>query len=277
MSKLPLVVYHGPTCLDGLGAAAAAYATFGENAEYVMGIYQADQAIDVEARDVILVDFCYTPDVICDILKKCATLTILDHHKAAVEAIAHIRHPRLHNFSDVKYSGAILAWRFFHKTPPPLLLVYIQDRDLWKFIYPETRAITTALYSRELSFKTLLSQDTTELLTEGTLLLRVHDKECQDLIKYGKRWMLFSTPHEEEAFQLPVVNAPPKYASDIGNLLAKEHGMGVTYCDNQYGRIFSIRGDGTQDVSKIARMFGGNGHPAAAGFKVPRTHYLATV
>ncbi len=57
----------------------------------------------------------------------------------------------------------------------------------------------------------------------------------------------------------------------IGNLLARKKGpfaLVVTAHPNGYG--VSIRGDGSVDVSLIAQKFGGNGHPSASGFLIPR-------
>lgn len=55
--------------------------------------------------------------------------------------------PKLNHFHfDNNRSGALLAWdHFFPDSPPPQTLLYIQDRDLWKWELPHSKQISNAL------------------------------------------------------------------------------------------------------------------------------------
>ncbi len=49
---------------------------------------------------------------------------------------------------NLRNSGAVLAWLYFHATPTlPDLLSYVQDRDLWKFLLPNSKAHSEGLFA----------------------------------------------------------------------------------------------------------------------------------
>lgn len=67
-----------------------------------------------------------------------------------------------------------------------------------------------------------------------------------------------------------VANCPYKFASEVGNLLAKLSGtFGATYYHDKDDVVrFSLRSIGDYDVSAVAKLFGGGGHRNAAGFSI---------
>ena len=289
--KKPLVVYHGPSCLDGMASAWAMYSLLGDSAEYIVGRYQANYEIDFADREVFLVDFSYPRAFLEErILPVALKVVLIDHHKSALEELRGLSAP---NFdmspSAMDKSGAMLAWEYVagHFDSPkstPYLIRIIQDRDLWKFEFPETKAVTAALFSKNLTYKTLGKfmwdrKAVTILRKQGEVLLQAHDKECRSLIKYAKRIVPVQIGDNE--IEVVVVNAPPKYSSDVGNILSLEHPFAMTYWDSQNNREFSLRSNSENpehvDVSEIAKLFGGGGHKHASGFKVPRNHPLAMV
>jgi nanoRNase/pAp phosphatase (c-di-AMP/oligoRNAs hydrolase) len=77
---------------------------------------------------------------------------------------------------------------------------------------------------------------------------------------------------EFEGRQVYFANASLKtMKSLVGNTLARQHGpFALVVSAHPEGYGVSIRGDGSVDVAKIAQKYGGNGHPNAAGFLIPR-------
>ena len=66
-------------------------------------------------------------------------------------------------------------------------------------------------------------------------------------------------------------NAPAKYASELGNVLAKQTGsMAAIYAydGSRQEWQFSLRSIGDFDVSVIAKVYGGGGHLNSSGFCV---------
>ena len=76
---------------------------------------------------------------------------------------------------------------------------------------------------------------------------------------------------------VPTASLPYTLTSDAGHLMAQGEPFAACYWDTDEHRCFSLRAtDDGMDVSEIAAQYGGGGHAKAAGFKVPRSHALAT-
>lgn len=280
----PLCIYHG-NCADGFGAAwAVGHALGFENVDFHPGVYQ-DPPPDVTGRDVIMVDFSYKYDVLVKILDSCKGLTILDHHKSAVEEVNRLQQyydmtmgsSKLFVVMDMNRSGAMIAWDQFnpHKEPPQLLK-HIQDRDLWKFELPGTREIQAALFSYSYDFDvwdSLMRTNLNELFMEGEAIERKHFKDIKELVAVCQRRMVIG------GYSVPVASLPYTLTSDAGHQMASDGEVfAACYWDTESGRVFSLRSadhDKALDVSVIAQQYGGGGHAKAAGFRVPRDHELA--
>lgn len=75
-----------------------------------------------------------------------------------------------------------------------------------------------------------------------------------------------------EGYQVLLANTSPMKTlkSAVGNaLLQKMPPFALVASVHPNGIGVSIRGDGSVDVSAIARKYGGNGHPKSSGFHIP--------
>src|SRR3954471_21091358 len=145
------IFYHAD-CLDGFGAAYAAWAKYGYGAMYRACRYdEGEDPFDMceEGDEVYVLDFSFKRDILLR-QKKRLKIQVIDHHASAEADLEGL------DFCifDKSKSGAVLAWEFFHTGQHvPKLLRHIQDRDLWKFEMYETREITTALRSMSYDFE----------------------------------------------------------------------------------------------------------------------------
>lgn len=282
----PMVIYHG-NCADGFSAAWCFWRKYGDGADYEAGVYGGDPP-DVTGRDVYLVDFSYKAPVVNRMLQKASSVTLIDHHKTAIEELRPIKEYMVMTnnegagdnfgwFCDLERSGATLAWDYlFPDEPRPLLLGHIEDRDLWRFKLSGTREIQANVFSFEYTFENwdrLMSAGQAELLTmtaAGAAIERKHHKDIAELVKVCKRRMRIGD------VEVWAASLPYTLTSDAGHLMAKGEPFAACYWDTADGRVFSLRSqDNGADVSEIAKRYGGGGHVHAAGFKVPRTHELA--
>jgi uncharacterized protein len=263
------VIYHAGCC-DGQGAATAFYSKH-PLAEFWPGVYN-DPIPDVTGRDVYIVDFSYPIDVMQSLLSVARSVTIIDHHKTAIDDLTDLEHPKLTKVFDLNMSGAVLTWMWcWPERQVPKLLMYIQDRDLWRFALQDTRAINAYLYSLEFEPVTwnftLLDKDFSRnfehFVTVGNALVRQDEKRTKSLLRNVRTLRI-------GGLDVPAVNANGFHASDVGHELAKDHLFAATYYDTKNGRVFSLRSshDSTIDVSAVAKEYGGGGHVHAAGFKV---------
>jgi len=93
----------------------------------------------VTDREVWFVDFSYKRPVILEMSAKAKSITILDHHKSAEADLVELPENVSVKF-DMEKSGARLAWDCFHPAEDiPMLVNYVEDRDLWRFHFEGTR------------------------------------------------------------------------------------------------------------------------------------------
>jgi oligoribonuclease NrnB/cAMP/cGMP phosphodiesterase (DHH superfamily) len=272
-----LVIYHA-NCLDGFGAAFAAWLKFGyEDTEYLPMGY-SDEIPDVKDREVYILDFSFKADIIKSMISESESLMVIDHHKTSQEDLKDFTDNCIFNMDK---SGAVLAWEYFHGDKHiPLLLKHIEDRDLWLFKYEDTKAATAALFSVvERSFEAwkegmyalnyTINGNLQYLPDIGGILERIHGEEVEILFKH--RHLLTLT--NGKGVEGLAVNCTPKYSSDLGNLLAKESGtFGCTYYYDGKKELwmYSLRSTGNFDVSLLAKAYGGGGHVSASGFSSRR-------
>jgi uncharacterized protein len=271
--RRPLVIYHA-NCADGFGAAWCYRKRFGESVDFHPGVY-SEAPPDVTGREVLLVDFSYKRDVVEEMLTKAESVTLVDHHKTAIEDLAGL--PGLSQYVSLDRSGAMLAWTHcFGSEPPPLLLGHIQDRDLWKFKLAGTREISAFVFSHEYTFEQwdkLMSADQVELLqmtAAGAAIERKHHKDIAELLKVCQRRMVIA------GHDVPAASLPYTMGSDAGHIMAKGEKFSACYWDTSEHRIFGLRSsEEGSDVALVAQFYGGGGHKHAAGFRVVRDHELA--
>jgi oligoribonuclease NrnB/cAMP/cGMP phosphodiesterase (DHH superfamily) len=270
-----LVIYHAH-CMDGFGAAYAAWTAFRGDAEYLAANYN-DPPPDVTGKDVYLLDFSYKREIVADMLTKAASVKLIDHHITALNDLQGLGGLLFCN-SKIEGSGAMLTWMYLNgeHVSPPWFFKYIQDRDLWRFEFTETRAISAYLNLVEKTFENWVAlencKDIHAIYTFGKLLLAKRERDVDAAIAKCSR----SSP-----FGVPMVNITDGLTSEVGEKLSMLYPFAVSYFDTESHRIFSLRSNAKnhlyKDVSAIAKSYGGGGHKHAAGFAVSREHVLAKV
>jgi oligoribonuclease NrnB/cAMP/cGMP phosphodiesterase (DHH superfamily) len=267
----PLVIYHD-ACADGWCSAWVARLGL-PDAEFVAAQYGQDPPhhAALSGRRIYIVDFSYKRPVISDMAQACNRITILDHHKTAQAELDGLELPGVSVTFDMGKSGAMLTWeRFFPGEPPPLLVQYVQDRDLWKWAMPDSREVSASLASRPWTFeewnylRVHMDREAglRELVAEGKAILRYQDGVVASHVKNA-------VPVTVAGHEILAVNSTT-LISEIAGKLAEGMPFGACYFRRADGKfVWSLRSrDGGVDVSEIAKQFGGGGHRAAAGFTI---------
>lgn len=267
-----VVLYHFP-CLDGFTSAWVAKKALGDTAEYIPADYSKPLPTeDLENKTVYFVDYAFKRDKMLEVVSVAKQVIVLDHHKTAMENLAELYEQGvITGVFDMNRSGAGIVWDyFFPDQSRPVMVNYVEDRDLWRFALPHSKEVNQSLFSYDYDFDTwdrLENDCETRLDTvimEGQAIWRKHMKDVRELAKQA-RWMNI-------AGQLvPVVNANYTYGSEICNLLAQDAPFAGYFWIGADGRFnFGLRSlsDGGADVGAIATLYGGGGHRSAAGFSV---------
>lgn len=152
------IIYHAD-CLDGFGAAYAAWRVYGTTANYrPLHHGEAWEMAELTGHTVFILDFSFAPEVLECLAGIAHSVTQIDHHASALDAWAGKVLPDAHGqhcykasnlplqvIFDLDKSGSRLAWEYFHQDKPiPLLIQHIEEQDLWRFT-AGTRAFCRAL------------------------------------------------------------------------------------------------------------------------------------
>lgn len=259
-SSVNCVIYHGG-CTDGFGAAYSAWKCLGNRAEY-HACKHGEPPPDVKGKTVVILDFSYDNATTKRLIEEADDLLVIDHHKSAMVELHDISNTRF----DMGHSGARLSWDFFHPGhPPPKLINYIEDRDLWKWELPYSKEFSAAfdmvpfkfeefeLFEDDSVFDDAVKRGSYILAYSKTVVKKVCDKAARR--KY-------------QGMDVMVVNSS-HWMSEIGNKLSHDCDFAVIwYFDHEDRKNkVSLRAfHDNVDVSEIAKRFGGGGHKKAAGF-----------
>jgi len=286
--EIPLIIYHA-SCMDGLGALWAAHQWLGE-IEPFAGSYGKTPP-DVTDRVVYILDFSYPREVLIEMQAKAKELVVLDHHESAMQNLEGLEFAHF----DMSKSGAVLAWEYFAQvvfgeadTPAdmeatyvPEILLYIQDRDIWKFELPDSKEVSEYLRAAinwdgvvDDNLMTLDNideywEDQYENIVDiGTTILANRDKQVAETVS-GVFYLDFNL--EGRIYDIPCCFSVFSIRSEVGHALASlpdnEYKVGVSIQGMHNGKFgLSFRGlEGTDLALSLAKTFGGGGHKCASG------------
>jgi oligoribonuclease NrnB/cAMP/cGMP phosphodiesterase (DHH superfamily) len=263
MTKI-YVLYHAD-CTDGLGSKYAAWKKFGDTAEYIPVQYKQPLPDIEDGSEVYILDFSYSKDELLALNKRVSILKVLDHHKTAEEALKNLDFA----FFDMKKSGAVLSWEYFHPgVPVPDLLLHIQDRDIWTWKKPGTREVLNALKTLKedfLKWDGLAAQPISpEFKDKWKLISDYEDNYVESKCKTARLAYVFFGHME---YKVALFNTT-LLVSEIGSKLCKDEDIdfAIGYFVTPEGKVLlSLRSVGDFDVSPLAVSLGGGGHKNASG------------
>lgn len=290
----PLIIYHA-NCTDGFAAAYAAWLKFGDEAEYLSmnygewsklfeGYPQGGSKFD--GRDVYVLDFNFDEVQTKTLIEFSTYFVWLDHHKTAFENWAGDERQLYLDETEYTYivldnskSGALLAWEYFHREPPPKFIQMVDDRDRWQFKLADSKAFHAGMTMQKPwtfeKWKILLESGERglgEVISVGHSVLAYQDQQVQSLVKHASQ---VRVPIKTEQYGCTsesglAVNTSV-HMSEVGHELANASGTFglIWYLDEGGVAKCSLRSNGDYDVSEVAKHFGGGGHKNAAGFSVP--------
>ena len=261
-STIDFVIYHA-NCSDGLGAAWAAWKLLGDRAKYFAASH-GELPPDIKGRRVAILDFSYSNVIIKKMISEAESLIVIDHHKSAMI--------ELHDINcaifDMSRSGAMMSWNFFHpEKEPPQLIKLIEDRDLWKWELPCSKEFSAAFDMVPWNF-----EEYDKFLDDS--VIDTAKERGSHILMYSKavisKIAAQASKRKLSGKDVLVVNSS-HWVSELGNSLSQkcDYAM-IWYWDHKKHRcVVSLRAH-HEDVSEIAKRFGGGGHQKAAGFALPR-------
>lgn len=293
MNARPLVLYHA-NCQDGFTAAWCAWKHM-PHAEFIPVQY-GQEPPDVCGRDLYILDFSYKRPAMERLVRECAEIVVLDHHKTAQADLAGLddfaaKLGTAHRIRfDMHKCGARLAWeQFCTNQDPPFLIELVQDRDLWQWKVPYSKELNAWLASLERTFDAwdiiandlsrpylrrdgvplgftveeewLCSKYTESAVDQGRAILRYQDQQVDAIC---------NTAREVELGGEKILAANTSVLfSEVAGKFAEGRPFGAAWFIRSDGKKqWSLRSrEGGVDVSEVAKRYGGGGHKHAAGFE----------
>jgi nanoRNase/pAp phosphatase (c-di-AMP/oligoRNAs hydrolase) len=280
-----VVIYHAG-CSDGF-CAALYFWKFLKDCKFIPLHYGWPVPSDLQPDDIVyLVDFSFKKPELYQLSTMVKKVVVLDHHKTAAAELADKVNDNVEIYFDMDRSGATLAYDYFiaisanctlgtghlPSYKKPLLAAYVQDRDLWEFKLPFSKAISAYLRSLPLEFniwnglEEVLQTEFMVLVFRGESILNFQQRQIENAANSA---VVVPFPINPEGLTWPaaIVNCPTNQ-SEVGDALCLDgHCFAVMWFMSKEGKfVYSLRSRGDFDVSKIAKAFGGGGHKNAAGF-----------
>lgn len=269
----PVIIYHD-NCHDGITALWCALQRWPRATPYAAKYDVPPDLERLRHQDVVVVDFSWKLKQMLSICSVARNLLVLDHHKTAAAELEGLEHAitvmnkKVRVCFDMERSGAGIAWDVLMGqggVPMPLLVDYVEDRDLWRFKLSNSKEVHAACSTYPLTVEVrdiLMNRSIESLVTEGAGILRYHDKLVESAAKHALTESI-------GGYTVPSISCPTiEIVSDLGNRLAVGHPFAAVWVDRSDGtRSYSLRSTNEGvDVGEVAKTFGGGGHRNAAGF-----------
>lgn len=262
-------VWYHANCPDGFAAALAAWMVLGDKATYQPVAHGDPPPTIVPGCHLAIIDFSYDRDTLLQIHAQTSSLVVLDHHQSAQRELGELDFAHF----DLTKSGARLAWEYWHPQKPlPDLFAAIEDRDLWAWKLPESRAVSLALAQIPMDFKVWANLNLEELKVSGRTLIGYQTSLIERALT-KTHWITLA------GYSIPACNSS-LFASELGDILCQRYPQApfaAVYSVKGNSIAWSLRSVGDFDVSPIATSFGGGGHRNASGFATPTAEGLPSL
>lgn len=277
--NIDVVIYHGGCC-DGFTSASIVYQYYKNKFPEKELVFHgakigAKPPLNLTGKNVLICDYSYNYITLRNLIEITKSILILDHHNSAQLDLAQI--PDTYKIFNMKKSGSLITWEFMYDdSPVPLLVQYVNDRDIWTKCMPKVDQFAMWFFTLEHTFDNYLIY-----LNDPTKLEQMIDSKgvhYDELTKINVKNISESsvvklTSIKDTIYLIAYCNSS-LLKSDAGNEILKVYpncDFSAVYSINDYNDTthFSLRSeDNRTDVSLVAKILGGGGHKSASGVNI---------
>ena len=301
MSKTVHVVSHGPTCLDGVTAAAAVARYYGDRARVqarfasnseIDAVLQALRPDGAGERELWITDISWREPATDEHLRALARDGVriywIDHHRTALERVkvGRVDVPFADTVLSEDFAASRLTYEYLaarvakeERQEPRFasfapVVAMADDNDRWLHRVPGSRELAWVV--RVLgpdAYEDFLGLDERVAYTP-----RMEAARARVGAEIARSFAVANASRVEQfAAGVPVVAAVcDGHPSEIADAWGKETPGAVFVLWDATSLSVSLRRspDCTVDLSKVAEALGGGGHAAAAGFELPELRHI---
>lgn len=239
-------------------------------------------------KNVLFVDVCPKREFLVQLSSISKQIVILDHHETNKKVFdTPFTEQNITSVFDMSRAGCQITWDYFfpEKNEERVWFVdYVADRDLWKWLLPNSRQINCCFMeegiidSRDLTKLDGIveNQNLTAFKDKGEIYCNIYDKEIEYSCKNAVECMV---EFNDKTYRCWITNVLWKLRSDCGNMLTKKKFNDETlpdfsamyYYDYRENNFWiSVRAPDTSDINlcPFAERYGGGGHPKACGLTI---------
>lgn len=246
------------------------YANYGDVDNTLLALQQP--------ANIYISDISCSKSTLMELLDKGNKVVVLDHHKTALW-LNDISHPNLYCKVDTSKSGTKLCYEYVNNHGVDVTSYHdyveaVNSHDLWlrDNDASDTLAMLFSLLGRDAFIDRYTENPDITVTPQEQLLLDVEIRRRTDIIEKAIKRVVVLT--DSKGYTYGVVYAQ-SYISEIGNAILNAIpelayvaiiGLHIRPTpDNKLG-VVSLRSANKVDVSEIAHLHKGGGHPNAAGF-----------
>lgn len=266
-NNIDIVFYHA-NCMDGLGSVAI-FTKYFSPKEVIPVKHYEKLNIDYINKNILFLDFCYPKEYMIKLIKS-NNIMIVDHHKTAIFMKELL--PLNQQYIYMNKCATMLMWNIINpKIEPPIIVKYINDRDLWLNEMPDYQYVFDGMTMLNLTIESMqkLIFEDSQLDSIKHIGKIVNDNKMDNINFIKNNMYIRDYFFEGKKYKAGYINCPI-YSSDIGSFLNENDNIDFVAIFYYNGKqtIFSLRGKDKIDLSKVAKHYNGGGHFNASGCSI---------
>jgi oligoribonuclease NrnB/cAMP/cGMP phosphodiesterase (DHH superfamily) len=272
LDLIDFVVYHN-NCQDGFGSAWIVWRHLKGDATYLGVVPDKLPNVNIfRKKYVLFVDVSLSGKYLDEVKAVANNVLVIDHHQTYSEELE--EHPN--TIFDKEHSAIYITWRVFNPDQKiPQFIRYIEDNDLTKNEFNKTEAFVSAIGTKIPFHHIDYFKMWDKMLNPAFVESLINDgNKYQEYKNYLlKRNMHPSKPQKIGGYNVLIINfGAVGIASDLGNKISEYNPKSdfvilwsYHYNSNEFSIMLRTRRPNI-DLSQIAKIYGGGGHPGAARF-----------